>query len=569
MQDLKELTKESKATNYHFQFSTPAGIQDFANEPDKQEALNKLWSENLNGFTNQGIQSNQWNTENTPIATNYFNPVNNNNAEGTPPVEVTRWRAFPGRLGFNFPNVSNDPNDEENIFKIADTGIMPGGISPDPCNSSQAADPIPYFPYGPRGWQDEYCEWAVTRNEEGKITRIDFTCENPEYWNSLWQIDPHKVLALYQSILNKPQIKLADLSLEGVIDPSTGRPVYNPLNKWNSGTISNSEKGGAIHLTSTPNTIQTEIGLGATSTVLRNNPATGNTKWKKDNDLLCFAQLGQAHRNSDPSIALAVNNFVNDKYAVTIANPPGLYMQTPDFSAYKTPDNTDAASFWTVKRGGSDIKVNGQTLSGDYFLHATFEVPADKDYTVEDIKIDNKNIKWGSQVAHTFKVRILANAYESASPNGYDKVTDIPVPQALAQPIQLFHENVFTAMYNKQIPNPVNHPISLLSNSTFIPPVISKSEVNIPLVLTVATCNTEHGHPVVTFSDENMIAEITSIDHTIEYAVPGNSSPSKYTALHITVNIANSVSEGIKNVYVTNAGQVKGPAMQALVKVTA
>ncbi|KAF3919552.1 hypothetical protein ABW20_dc0102306 [Dactylellina cionopaga] len=31
-----------------------------------------------------------------------------------------------------------------------------------------------------RVYQDEYLEWAVVRNEEGKITKITFTCEGPE-----------------------------------------------------------------------------------------------------------------------------------------------------------------------------------------------------------------------------------------------------------------------------------------------------------------------------------------------------------------------------------------------------
>src|SRR5689334_2244760 len=32
-----------------------------------------------------------------------------------------------------------------------------------------------------RDVQDEYCEWSVTRRPDGKITRVTFTCEGPEY----------------------------------------------------------------------------------------------------------------------------------------------------------------------------------------------------------------------------------------------------------------------------------------------------------------------------------------------------------------------------------------------------
>lgn len=42
--------------------------------------------------------------------------------------------------------------------------------------------------------QDEYCEWSVTRNSDNKITRIDFTCEGPEYWEYLGKVQPETVL---------------------------------------------------------------------------------------------------------------------------------------------------------------------------------------------------------------------------------------------------------------------------------------------------------------------------------------------------------------------------------------
>ena len=288
MKQKKQQSKTGASNTSNFQFRTPASIQDFENDPFKQDAMNNLWSQNLDGFTQQGMQSNQWNTTNTPETTNYYNPINNNPKSIT--AHVT-WKAFPGRLSFNYPTAT-----QAQLNQMADTGVMPDDISNDPCNTS-AGSKVPYFPYGPRGWQDEYCEWAVTRNSEGKITRVDFTCENPEYWNSLWLIDPNKVLELYQSILSKPQITLDDLSLPGIKNPITQQPVYNPLNKWNSGPVSNESLGGAIHLTSTPNTLQTEIGLATAATVQRNNPpgTTGNTTWPSSeyNPLLCDAQYGQ------------------------------------------------------------------------------------------------------------------------------------------------------------------------------------------------------------------------------------------------------------------------------------
>lgn len=544
-----------------FQFRTPAGIQDFANDPAKQAALNQLWNDNLNGFTQQGMQSNPWNSTNTPPTTNYYNPLVSNPPSA--PANV-QWKAFPGRLSFNFPTATQSQLDQ-----MADTGVMPAAISNNPCG--QSTQNIPYYPYGPRGWQDEYCEWAVTRNGAGKITRIDFTCENPEYWNSLWLIDPNKVLSLYQSILNKPQITLAQLSLPGVVDPITKGPIYNPLNIWNSGVDSNASTGGAIHLTSTPNTLQTEIGLATAATVQRNYPG-GGTNWPSSqyNDLLCDAQYGQKNRNSDPNIGGTVNNLVTQGFMVTLADPPGLYIQMPDFSSYVTPDGTDASTFWTIKRGSQTLNdQNGNPLPGNFILHAVFEVPASKGYTVSDITIAGAPITWGSQVADTFKMQIVASGYQGTTPPGYGPVGDLT--PSFAQPLQLFYTDYFNVMYSTQVPNPVNNPIALLSNSTYVPPTVFLGASSAQMVVVSATCTAKQGqastYPQVTFDDPNIKATVTSVQENVYYAVPGNSMPNYYTAVFITVSVGSNTATGRRAVYVTNAGQAQKPSMPALLTV--
>lgn len=557
------VTKSTNALeSSDFEFRTPANIQDFPSDPTKQQALRSLWSQNLDGFTQQGMQSNQWNTNNTPPTTNYYNPIEKNPTSQNVFIE---WSAFPGRLHFNYPNSS-----QAQLNQMADEGNMPSNINSSPCDSSDQSTE-PYFPYGPRGWQDEYCEWAVTRNSAGKITRIDFTCENPEYWNSLWQIDPMKVLSLYQSILGKPQITFEDLCLPGALDPITNRPFYNPLNKWNSGTESTHTHGGAIHLTSTPNTIQTEIGLATAATVLRNKPG-GGTLWPSSefNPLLCDAQYGQKNRNSDPNIGGNVNTFVNSGNVLTLADPPGLYIQMPDFTTYQTPDKTDASEFWTIVRGTESLNTQSDTpLPGNFILHAVFEVPDSKDYTVSDITIGGQSIDWGSQVAATFKMHIVASAFKDTVPAGYPAVADAPNP--LAQPQQLFDAAYFNAMYPVMVPNPVNHPISLLSNSTFIPPCIMVGASTIPMVLTAATCTAQAGDPStfpsVSFDDPNITAQVTSVQNNITYAVPGNSSPSTSTALFINVTVSPQATPGVKGIHITNPGQDLGPAMKALLNV--
>ncbi|MEA5260666.1 hypothetical protein VB264_22905 [Arcicella aquatica] len=561
----QEDVAETNLTTSGFQFRTPADIQDFSDNPAKQEAMNQLWSANLDGFTQQGMLSNPWNTINTPSTTNYYNPVQNNPSSDTASVQ---WSAFPGRLAYNYPTAT-----QASLNQMADTGVMPAPISDNPCGDT--GNSVPYFPYGPRGWQDEYCEWAVTRNAAGKITRIDFTCENPEYWNSLWLIDPNKVLALYQSILGKPQITLADLSVPNITDPITQGPVYNPLNIWNSGPVSSATQGGAIHLTSTPNTLQTEIGLATAATVQRIN-ADGSTSWPSSqyNALLCDAQYGQKHRNSDPNIGGTVNSFVTLGNVVTLADPPGLYIQMPNFAGnnYEAPNGDDPAAFWTIVRGSETLdSQDGTQLPGNFILHAVYEVPANKGYTVSDITINGSPIEWGSQVAATFKMQIVASAYEGTKPAGYGPVDDTDPAHTFAQPIQLFYESYFNQVYNTSVPNPVDNPISLLSNSTFIPPTVFIGASSIQMVLICGTITYTDGvpstYPTVSFTNPGVTATVTAVQSNVYYAVPGNSKPSENFALYLTVAVSENASAGVTGVYVTNQGQVLSQAMPALLSV--
>ena len=79
---------------------------------------------------------------------------------------------------------------------------------------------------------------TATRNADGKLTRVDFTCEPPEYWAFLGNAAPAKVLQLYRRHVD-PAVTRDDLFENN---------RYDPLNKWNSSS-------GAMHLTQRSNSL--------------------------------------------------------------------------------------------------------------------------------------------------------------------------------------------------------------------------------------------------------------------------------------------------------------------------
>jgi len=603
-------------SNPNFPYLPPADWHDFPTGSADDADLVAQLNVNLEGFTAQNVIGNPWLGGNAfPVTPGYFSPGTandpGNNTANSPSAAVIEWSVFPGRLAQYFPTM---PMIDQ--YSICDTGYDTSGnpipsITTNPCTG--ASENLPYGPYGPRGWQDEYCEWRVVYDlasgetptpGTSPIARVDFTCENPEYITSVWLTDPQKVLSIYQNALDEPSIKIEDLYLmdssnNPVIDPATGQYVYNTLNKWNCGpqctydANGNVTSGGAMHLTSTPNTIQTEIAISAYATVPR---SSGN---QNNNNLICCGQFGQIYRNSDPNIGAGLNNAVNGPLAagaaptsintVSLINPPGLYMQYPDYTQYSwtktgaafTPQ--DMAMFFTVKRGYVNGAPNfpqpltfinnllNQTGEGpyDFILHLVFEVPAGK--KISDILINGAQVSWAGQIAQTMKNHVIAISYVGRPPQAVSACVGNPA-QIADQPVQLFHQAVFNAMSATLIPAPSytlpdNKPC-LLYNSTFIAPFAKTgAKYNMVLTSVLASTAADAASINVSFSQQGVVstdvtAKVTSVQNNFTYCVPGNSYPSTYTLLNIEVTVSGDSAEGTYDVSIQS-----GPVMPALLNV--
>jgi hypothetical protein len=241
-----------------------------------------------------------------------------------------------------------------------------------------------------RDRQDEYCEWSVERDADGKVTRVTFSTEVPELWEHVAAQDLDRLLALYHEFVDD-RARVDDL-IQG------GR--YVRKNKWNR-----SVDGRLAHLIQGSNTLEAAIRLAAEATVLRvdsqGQPVT-------DQQILVrCAGLGNEFRNSDPRIAAAVNNAASTGAEITLQDPVGLYlhglrtsgMVTPE----KGPDRTDPAEFWTIERG-----------EPNHAVRASFAVPPELGFKVGDIQLDGRPIEFGAQLADRVTVRITAVVKPSA-----------------------------------------------------------------------------------------------------------------------------------------------------------
>jgi len=594
-------------------FHTPAFQNDFPDEPAKYQQVLNDWTTNVNGWVQQGMLGNPWNSTNASNQTYFYNPLTTDIPQGTEAAQIP-WQAFPNRLMQYFASGQTPANpysySDDKILSLADFGYtqqpyrptnsfqkIPTTLCPQVDWSTPQDEWHLFGPYGPRGWLDEYCEWCVTRDTDNNIVRVDFTCENPEYWNTLWKIDPERVRQLYQDTLNyavpdaqQITVALEDLQLldpttkTPVIDPETGRAAYNPLNKWNSGPVAvrtgdaSQFSGGAMHLTSTPNTLQTELGLAGAATVQRK---IGNNDPQK---LICCSQYGQEYRNSDPTIGRGVNVAVSNQSLACLADPFGLYIQVPDFTAYsikpsvQLPTGATVADCWQIVRGSLVLvdPVTNQYFPGEYYsseyqgvgnfiLHAVFQIPASwqdlnpAGVTLADILINGQPIQWAGQIARTFTMALYARALPAAQ--AAPQLDCVGTPAVLAnQPLQLMYTDLWNAYYNTLEFNPSGQTMSLASNTTFITPRVEPS-ASVQMSLTYTPAQTKPPSPTVEFSTPDYQGVDSAIAVSVlglapvNYAVPGNSYPSDSYVLTLQVSVAASAAVGMRGVRITDPRQ--------------
>jgi hypothetical protein len=340
------------------QFDPPGGLDDFDSIPNQRLA----WSEFLFNTFQDNIQGVEQSVG--AAKSQFYNPRVADTPDPNSQKKI-HWRGFPLLIA------EKHPGNKTAAWKEADQPLADGERP-----------------------QDEYLEWFVEKNAQGKITRVIYTCEGPEYWEAMAHGYPldyngpktagatgdrQMVLALYRQYVG-PDVQPDDLFRNG---------QYNRLNKWNT-------THGVMHLNQRNNTLGAEINIAAFATILRQ--VNGQLLTDADELIQC-AKYGQPGRASDPHIGADVNELARNGFAITLLNPVGLYIDSLDTTGWVTPNGKAASQFWKSIRGKLGMTVR-----------AVFEVPAGEGYTVSDIKIGGTNIEFGGQIAEFIDVKLTGVA---------------------------------------------------------------------------------------------------------------------------------------------------------------
>lgn len=210
--------------------------------------------------------------------------------------------------------------------------------------------------------QNEYCEWHVTRNAAGKITKVVFVTESPEYWDHLWADNPTTVVNLYKTLVD-PAVSEADLRVGG---PGSAYNKRNPFNTTN----------GIVHLIQSINTLTAALGLARGSV---------NTGAARDGYETPPPNL---KTSVDPRVIFDIGALARTGLSLTLRDPIGLYITGYDDTGWTKPNGSPVGDYWHIVRGSP-----GQILRLEYW------VPPGSGFVVGDIRIGGRRIEWGGQIA--------------------------------------------------------------------------------------------------------------------------------------------------------------------------
>jgi hypothetical protein len=245
-----------------------------------------------------------------------------------------------------------------------------------------------------RNNQEEYCEWEVARDTgpDNKILRVTLTCETADYYTFLAKEAPDLLLSLYRKHVS-PQVELSDL---------ISNNQYVPQNKWNYPQLSGMH-GVVMHMAQINNSFRAAVNLSAIATWPRVDsngvPITG------EQELIACSPFGDSARHSDPHIGAQINALVRAGNEISFADPVGLYMDSFDTSDWETPDGSPAENLIRIVRG-----------SREFALRVVFEAPAGAGFSLGDVLIGGRKIRFGGQIVEKVRVRIRGIARPAASP---------------------------------------------------------------------------------------------------------------------------------------------------------
>jgi hypothetical protein len=395
-------------------YDAPAGVSDFTNpqvwhDEMAAEANNIVWElvATVVGKRPEEVTDEEF-IQVAPTLS-YVNPVRIPPPAGAETINIVPWSAFPRAVERRAPwQLPPDENDVTGIYRasehLGEEDHRPGQFSDFDGNPLRL--PV-------RHRQDEYCEWVVRKNPEGKITKAIFVAEGYDYFSTLFRHDEQRVVELYRDFTELNHLTADDLRApRGIRRHLTGGGSFdmvnpggfNPRNRFNI-------EPGIVHLSHRANSLGAEVNLAGVSGIARRNKHGQLVEADDEERLLCCSLGGGPNRNSDPLIGQQAYTQVIEKRRYTLANPVGLYIAGVTHQRLTMLDSeggeTDVPREWWKVVRGQDLWDSRKSR----VLRLELEVPAAEGFVLGDLLVDGNPIKYGAQLAQLLSVHLFVTRW--------------------------------------------------------------------------------------------------------------------------------------------------------------
>ena len=389
-------------------FDAPAGLKDFREPLNWHSAMQKEARDIILILVGLALNKEPGEVTEEDIANHraklaYLDPTVTLIPDGAETIPIQAWNGFPRAVMRRAPWKEYLPTegDAEGNYRavehLGDEDFREGAFI-------DRHDRVLHLPVRDR--QDEYLEWAVRRNQEGKITKLTFVSEGYDYFSGLFEHDEERVLELYKDFTEISSLQVDDLRAKdgiyrrlknGTTTVVSEPGSFNPRNRYNISP-------GIVHLSHRANSLGAEVNLAGVSGIARKKTTGTILDGKNEEELLCCNSGGNPNRNSDPLISAQAYAQVLGGYHYTLANPVGLYIAGIESASLLLPDNMTPVprEWWRVVRGEG---LWNHTTSR--VLRLELEVPQKEKLTISDLLVGGNQVRFAGQIAELLSVHLF------------------------------------------------------------------------------------------------------------------------------------------------------------------
>jgi hypothetical protein len=267
---------------------------------------------------------------------------------------------------------------------------------------------------GRREFQEEYAEWRIVRDGEGRPVRFELTTELGDYWELLAGYAPDRALELVGQFADRDAVDPEDIfGRTPAADPEGRRRQFRATMLGDDETAPGLYNNGRMAITCLSrgdNTLAALINLAAASVrpMLVHNSASGELRFPSGSEAITRLPPGAAQdcRFSDPVVVERIVRLATEGRLIRFDDPIGIYILDVQHHELLTPAHEPVPAEWFKRWRGADAEGTDDSLARHQRIE--FEVPSAEGFQLSDLRSrrTGQRIRWGAEIAELIQLGV-------------------------------------------------------------------------------------------------------------------------------------------------------------------